>query len=121
MTLKALIPLAAAALPMPAPAAAADPPEAAAEEEARIPFLHLGRMRTFRTVGDDTLYVRSRSREWYRIETMGWCRNLRWAHHIGVDTNGSLTFDRFSTLIVDGDRCAIRSVVRSGEPPRRRR
>jgi hypothetical protein len=90
-------------------------------EEARVPFLHIGRMRTFRAIDQDTVYVQAQRRQWYRVTTMGPCPNLPWARFIGVDTHGSSVFDRFSTLLVDGDRCAVSSVVRSGEPPRRER
>ncbi|HYJ31574.1 MAG TPA: DUF6491 family protein [Allosphingosinicella sp.] len=111
---------AAAALVGAAPAAA-EKPAVDAAEEARVPFLHIGRMRTFRAIDDETVYVQAQRRQWYRVLTMGPCPNLPWARFIGVDTRGSAMFDRFSTLIVDGERCAVSSVVRSGEPPRRER
>lgn len=118
LALGALASLAAAA---PAAAAAEQPEPVDVAQEARVPFLHIGRMRTFRAIDQDTVYVRAQRREWYRVTTMGPCPNLPWARFIGVDTHGSAVFDRFSTLIVDGDRCAVSSVVRSGEPPRRER
>jgi hypothetical protein len=105
-----------------APAAAGAKPEPIdVAEEARVPFLHIGRMRTFRAIDQNTVYVQAQRRQWYRVTTLGPCPNLPWARFIGVDTRGSALFDRFSTLLVDGDRCAISSVVRSGEPPRRKR
>lgn len=112
---------AAAALAAVAPAAAQKPGSTEAAEEARVPFLHVGRMRTFRAIDHNIVYVQAQRRQWYRVLTMGPCPNLPWARYIGVDTRGSAVFDRFSTLIVDGDRCAVSSVVRSGEPPRRER
>lgn len=102
------------------PAAAETPPTVASTEEASIPFLHIGRPRSFRAIDDHTLYVEARRREWYRVTTFGTCRNLPWARVIGVDTRGMPSFDRTSVLIVDGERCNVRSVVRSGEPPSRR-
>jgi len=111
---------AAAALGAATPAAAETPPTAASTEEASIPFLHIGRPRSFRAIDEHTLYVEARRREWYRVTTFGTCRNLPWANVIGVDTHGMPSFDRTSVLIVDGERCIVRSVVRSGEPPRRR-
>lgn len=121
MTRVALALAAAASLAGAAPAAAEKPEAVDAAEEARVPFLHIGRMRTFRAIDDEIVYVQAQRRQWYRVRTMGPCPNLPWAHFIGVDTRGSAIFDRSSTLIVDGDRCAISSVVRSGEPPRRER
>ena len=110
----------AAAASLAFPAAAETPPAAESAEEASIPFLHVGRMRSFRAIDRHTLYVEARRREWYRVTTFGSCLNLPWAHVIGVDARGSPVFDRTSVLIVDGERCNIRSVVRSGEPPSRR-
>ena len=100
-----------------AAAPAASPADA--EAEASIPFLHIGRMRHFRAVDRETLYIEARRREWYRVTTYS-CLNLPWAHVIGVDTRGSPVFDRTGVLLVDGERCTVRSVVRSGPPPSRR-
>ena len=113
--------LAVAALTVVGAPAAAQPAAARAEVEARIPFLHIGRVRTFRATDQDTVYIQAQRRQWYRVTTMGPCPNLPWARVIGVDTHGGSTLDRSSTLLVDGDRCPIQSVVRSGEPPRRER
>ena len=112
---------AAASLGGAVPAAAQPASESLTEvREARIPFLHIGRARTFRAIDDETLYIRATTRRWYRVKTLGPCPNLPWARQIGVDTFGSV-FDRSSFLLVDGDRCALQSVVESGEPPKRSR
>lgn len=112
---------AAAALSAGAPAAAGESPApAASEREVGVPFLHIGRARSFRAVDRETLYIEARRREWYRVTTFGTCLNLPWAHSIGVDTRGSPVFDRTSTLIVDGERCQVRSVVRADGPPPRK-
>ena len=110
--------IAATALP-----AAAAPPVPAADEEVRVPFVRFGGIRSFHPVGDEIVYLQGRhSREWYRATMNGPCLNLSHALRIGVDTrfNGDV-LDNSSRLLVDGDSCAIRSLVRSGPPPRRRR
>ena len=105
-----------------APAPAAGPDKPAEGEEVRVPFLHLSAFNLFRADGRETLYIRGPGRRWYRVSTMGPCPNLPWAHRIGVDTRGGPTLDRFSILLVDGDRCPVRSVVTAdGPPPRRNR
>lgn len=111
---------AAASLGGAVPAAAEAPPAEEAGEEVSIPFFHIGGMRTFRAIDQNTLYIQARRREWYRVTTFGSCLNLPWARSIGVDTRGSPVFGRTSVLIVDGERCNVRSVVRSGAPPSRR-
>ncbi|HEX8526183.1 DUF6491 family protein [Allosphingosinicella sp.] len=107
----------AAASALAAPAAAK--PQPGTEPEARISFFNLSHFREFHAVDQDTIYVRIRPRQWYRVTTLGPCPGLPWAHAIGVDTRGTSSFDRFSTLIVNGDRCGVSSVVRSDPPPSR--
>jgi hypothetical protein len=103
------------------PAAAQPATEAHVEErEVSVPFLHIGRTRSFRAIDERTVYLRAGRREWYRLTTFQTCLNLPWALNIGVDTHGG-ALDRTSVLLVDGQRCPLRSVVRSGEPPKRQR
>ncbi|HEU0099014.1 MAG TPA: DUF6491 family protein [Allosphingosinicella sp.] len=105
-----------------APLSAAPAPETAAavtREEVRIPFVNFGAIRSFHANDDEVVYLQDRRDRWYRAEVIGGCRGLPWAHRLGVDTRGSSSFDRFSTLIVDGERCQLTSLTRSGEPERR--
>src|SRR3954451_17347280 len=117
-----MIPLAlaaAAALATPLAAAPSRPaaPPAAAGEEVSIPFVHFGGIWNFEAQDDDVVYLQDRSRNWYRAQLNGTCRDLSWANAIGVDTRGSPNFDRFSSLIVGRERCPIESLTRSGPPP----
>jgi hypothetical protein len=105
---------------LPAAAQPASQQPVAEEREVRVPFLHIGRSRSFRAVDEETVYLRAGRREWYKLTTFSRCINLPWALNIGVDTRGG-ALDRTSVLLVDGERCALRSVVRSGEPPKRQR
>ncbi|MGZ8345777.1 MAG: DUF6491 family protein [Allosphingosinicella sp.] len=106
--------LAAPSLAVPAPEAAA-----AASEEVRIPFVNFGGIRSFHANDDDVVYLQDNRRRWYRAELIGSCWGLPWANRVRVDTRGGSTVDRFSTLIVDGERCQLGSLTRSDEPERR--
>ena len=110
-----------AAASLAAPAAAEAPRAANRSEEVRIPFVQFRGIRDFRAEGRDILYLQDRSRNWYRAELMGPCLGLPWVRAIGVDTRGSSSFDRFSILLVEGERCAISSLTRSSGPPPRRK
>ncbi len=104
------------------PAAAGQAP-APAQAEVRIPFTSFGAIRNFRPQGDDVVYLEGRHRNWYRATLNGPCINLPRALRIGFDTryNGD-TLDNTSTLIVEGERCRIMSLIRvDGPPPRRPR
>lgn len=115
-----LIALLAAAAATPALAApAADAPARVQAEQASIPFAGF-RIRNFHADEDDVVYLEDRGRRWYRAELIGPCREIRWARAIGIDTRGSSSFDRFSALIVDGQRCQLSSLTPSEKPARRK-
>jgi hypothetical protein len=118
---KTLLALAAAALAAPALAAPPAAPRPYSTEEVRIPFATFGGIRNFEADGTDAVYLQDRARRWYHAELAGPCQELPWAFGIGVDTRGSSTFDRFSTLIVGRDRCQLTSLTRSGPPPKKHR
>ena len=113
-----LLPLAAIAAALaPVPAAAREP---AIGEEASIPFVNLNSIRTYRAVDRDTIYFQDLRRRWYRGQVVGPCFDLPFALAIGVETRGLNRLDRFSTILVRGDRCQLTSLVRSEEPPTRK-
>ena len=93
--------------------------EPAAGKQASIPFVNHGGVRNFEAVGDETLYIEDQHRHWFRADLMGYCPELGFAQSIGFETRGPDTLDRFGTLIVRGQRCAIKSLIESGPPPKK--
>ena len=118
MTKKILASAAAAAL---LATGAHSAPASPQPEEARIVFPHRGGIRGFDAVGDRTVYLEGRGDRWYRATLFAPCTQLRFTHSIGIDTNGMASFDRFGSLIVNGERCKLASLVRSAPPPKQRR
>lgn len=110
-----LLAAAIAALPLAAAAEHATKPP-----QASIPFVNHGGIRDWRADGTDTLYVQDRGRNWYRAELLGPCLDLPFAQAIGFETRGVDRFDRFSTVRVRGERCAVTSLVKSDPPPPKR-
>ena len=108
---------ASAAALAPVPAAAREP---AIGEEASIPFVNLNSIRTYRAIDRDTIYFQDLRRRWYRGEVIGSCLDLPFAEAIGVETRGINRLDRFSSILVRGQRCQLTSLVRSDAPPTRR-
>jgi hypothetical protein len=110
----------AAGAPALAQEAGATPEPAATEpEQARIPFVDNGGIRDWRMGDDDTLYVQDRHRTWYEATLMRPVVGLGPNLAIGVDTGSLDTFDRFATIIIEGERYPLSSLVRlPGEPPR---
>lgn len=98
-------------LPNPAHAAAPQP------REASIPFVSNGGIRDWHAADRDTLYVEDSHRHWYRAELMGPCHDLPFAQAIGFEGRGTDSFDRFSSVVVRGQRCAVQSLTASAPPP----
>ena len=102
-----------------APACAAPSKQPAIGEEASIPFPESG-IRSWHADDDRTLWVIDRSRDWYRVELMRPCVGLPYAYSLSFETRGTGRFDRFSAIAYQGQRCPVRSVVRSEVPPTRK-
>jgi len=89
------------------------------EQQAEIPFVNYGGIRNWRAYDNRTLFIEGNGRQWYRADLMGPCIGLNFAEHIGIDSHPMNTFDRFSTVRVDGQSCAVKSVVKvDGRPTR---
>lgn len=92
-------------------------PSAPPQHEAAIPFADQG-IRDWKVGDATTLYLQGRDRKWYRATVFSNCRNLGFATRIGFDVGPSGVFDRSSYILVEGQRCPLRSVVESGPPPK---
>jgi hypothetical protein len=116
-----VLPLAAIALVAPAAFAETAPAQTEAQQDVRIAFANNGGIRDWRSGEDDVLYVQDRQRTWYRATLMGRAFELTYANEIGFDTGPTDTFDRFSTVVVRGQRYAVQSLVKiEGKPPSRK-
>lgn len=98
--------------------AEADSPYVVLRENVRVPFAS-------RTINGFQIGVDRRSvifdgtgRHWYRGELdRGCARDLRWEHRIGLDLRrGFDTLDRFTWILIDGRRCALRSLDEIADP-----
>lgn len=119
MKQKLALSLAAALLSLSA-IAAADEPAAAPRPlnvETGISFPSDTTIRTFQADDEDGVWIQDSRRNWYYAKFFGPCRNIDFAQAIGVDTRGSSRLDKYATLLVRGDRCALSSFVTSAPPP----
>jgi hypothetical protein len=71
----------------------------------------------FTADSDDGIWLQDIRGQWYYGTIMGSCRGLTFAFGIGYDTFGSSRFDKSSTIIVDGWKCGLSSLVTSDRPP----
>lgn len=89
----------------------------AAPAEASIPFVNHGGIRNWRADGRDAVYVQDVSGKWYRATLMGNCTDLPFAEAVGFDAGAIGRLDKFSSVIVRGQRCPFTSFVASAPPP----
>jgi hypothetical protein len=86
--------------------------------EAEISFARFGGIQNWEADGSRGLFVRGRGQDqWYYATLMGHCSGLSFANAIGIEHDARDTFDRHSSIIVDGKTCALTSFVMSEPPP----
>lgn len=89
-------------------------------QDATIPFINIGQsIRNWQPDGTDGLYIQDTRRNWYRASIIGPCTGLPFAQRIGFITRGMDQLDRFSAILVDGERCTFSALVTSNPPPPR--
>ncbi len=85
--------------------------------ETAIPFVRSNGILEWRAAGDEALYIQGNSGGWYFVRTMSPCTRLKTAITLGFITSAGDQLDRYGAILAEGQRCPIKSVVRSGPPP----
>ena len=89
--------------------------------ETVIPFVSSIQALEWRRLSDQAAYVRGGRGEWYLVRTSNNCTRLRTALALGLETSALDQLDRHGALLVQGQRCPVASIARSGPPPRKAR
>jgi len=85
-------------------------------ENVSIPFADSGGIDEWHAVDDKTVYLRSRTRQWYKAELLGPCNGLQFATKIGYVAEPTGSLDKNSSIIVDGQRCKLITLQKSEKP-----
>jgi hypothetical protein len=101
--------------PPPASSAAAAP---APPAEAQIPFAKRN-IWNWQVVDDQTVLIQDQGRRWYKAVLFNHCIDLPFANTIAFDSNPGGTFDKFSAILVRGQRCPLISLVETTAPPKK--
>ena len=101
--------------PPPPSSAAATPAPAA---EVQIPFAKRN-IWNWNVVDDQTVLIQDQGRRWYKATLFGHCIDLPFANTIAFDSNPGGTFDKFSAILVRGQRCPLSSLVETTAPPKK--
>lgn len=91
----------------------------AAPAEASIPFANQGSIRDWRADGRDAIFIQDMSGDWYRATLMGSCSDLPFTETVGFDVGAMGRLDKFSSVIVRGQRCSFTSFVASAPPSKK--
>lgn len=97
---------------------AADDPAPPPPSEVQIPFAKTN-IWNWQVVDDKTVLIQDQSRRWYKATLFGNCINLAFANRIGFDSSPSGTFDKFSAILVRGQRCPLSSLVKTDPPAKK--
>jgi hypothetical protein len=89
--------------------------------EVVIPFVSSIQAVEWRRLSDQAVYVRGGRGEWYLVRTSNNCTRLRTALALGFETSALDQLDRYGALLVQGQRCPVASIARSGPPPKKAR
>ena len=92
---------------------------AAGSTETTIPAVAGRGVLEWRAGGEDLVFIRSFLGKWYRVQLTGRCARLDDARGLGFETSPLGELDRGSTIVAEGERCPISSIVRIDAPPRR--
>jgi hypothetical protein len=112
-----VLPLAALALAAPAAYAETPAPQAKAPQAVSIPFVNHGGIRDWRADNRDTVYIQASNRAWYKATLMSPAFDLPYALTIGFDAGPTGALDKFSSIVVRGQRYPIASLERIPGPP----
>jgi hypothetical protein len=86
--------------------------------DATLSFPNSGNIRDWRADGTEALYVQDNRGQWYRAALFGPCNELMTANQIAFLTRGPDQLDKYSTIVVRGQRCSFNSFVTSAAPPK---
>jgi hypothetical protein len=90
-------------------------------DEVSISFATMGGIDDWRADGNKALYIKGRrSNEWYYARLMSSCHGLNFANTIGFDSEPNQEFNRFSSLLVDGQNCKLTSLIKSEKPEKKK-
>jgi hypothetical protein len=89
---------------------------AQAEERTVMNFADMGGIRNWRPGANDSLLIEGRNGKWFRASFWGPCYDLKFVSAIAFVTEPTGELDKFSSVLVDGQRCWFRSFEKTTAP-----
>lgn len=81
-----------------------------------IPFVNYGNIQDWRAVGRKAILIASSRRHWYKATFYSPCIDLPYALRVGFVTGPVGSLDKFSSILVHGQRCWFKSLKEVPSP-----
>lgn len=88
----------------------------AADERTVIHFADLQGIRNWQPGPDDSLLIEGRNNQWYRATFWGPCYDVKFHEAIAFVTEPTGELDKFSSVLVGGQRCWFRTFEKIDPP-----
>jgi len=111
------LPLFASAMTLTSACAQTTTSSAQAAGNASIPFANNGGIQDWRSEGTSVIYIEASNGRWYKATLLSPSPDLPFAQAIGFDTGPTGTLDKFSTIVIQGQRYPIATLERMAGPP----
>lgn len=102
-----LFPLLAMLATTPAPPAIVEKATAVKSRPASIAFANHGGIRNWEAISDRIVLIEGSHRKWFLATLIAPCNGLRFTETIGFITEANGSFDRFSSILVRGQKCQL--------------
>ena len=79
------------------------------KNHASIEFVSLGGIDNWRAEGNQAMLIKGLNGSWYRAEFFSPCSGLQFRDRVAFVTDGTDRLDKFSSILVRGERCWFRS------------
>jgi hypothetical protein len=79
------------------------------QRHASIEFVSLGGIDDWRAEGNRAMLIKGLNGSWYRAEFSVPCSGLQFRDRVAFVTDGTDRLDKFSSILVNGERCWFRS------------
>jgi hypothetical protein len=81
-----------------------------------IPFADLGNIHDWHADSADELYIEAANRKWYRTTFWSPCNPLPFASTIAFVTEPTGELDKYSSILVEGERCWFKTFEQTTAP-----
>jgi len=88
----------------------------AQQHRTTISFADIGNVRSWQADGNEAVFIESSHNQWYRASFWSPCVDLPFVETIAFVTEPNGDLGRYSSILVDGDRCWFKEFEQASAP-----